>query len=231
MDVLNPQLKQLLELLKDGQTYSRTTSTKSFSVRRFYLDEKRTRASREGNLFDESFMGVWVVGSNKKRFSLTMYVNDNNNASDGIPLRSNMAIPFTIPQAGATFEWEPQEGVWVDVLFSHQSPISVGSIEQDLKGVMVTSDGSNYDHSGLSIGSSPIEVFPVNDNRGVSTLFNYSNEVIFLGKSEKLLESNFKVNSIRLYPNDFFSWRNSSSLFARTDLAPAEEIVILNEGV
>tara|TARA_B100001971_G_C18268010_1_gene596182 strand:+ start:27336 stop:28043 length:708 start_codon:yes stop_codon:yes gene_type:complete len=230
-EVLNPQLQKLLKFLQDGQTYSRTTSTKAFTVVRFHLDEKRTRASREGNLFDQSFMGVWVIGSNKKKFSATLFVNDNNNASDGIPLRSNMTIPFEIPMAGATLSWEAQENTYIDVLFSHHSAINVGSIEQELKGVIVNSDGSSYDHDQNPVTKTPTQIFDVDSNRGVGTIFNYSSEILYLGKESILNDVNYQKKSLRCYPDQSFEWRNSDELYVRTALTDADDVVVLNEGV
>lgn len=227
---INPQLQKLLDFLSDGQTYSRTTSTKSFSVVRFDLSEKRTRASKIGNVFDQSFLGVWVIGSNKKKFQADFYVNDNNNSSDAVPLRSNMTIPFSIPVSGATLSWEAQEGTYIDVLFSHNSAINVGSIEQELKGVIVNSDGSDYDHGSFTAIDEAEEILPIDFNRGVSTIFNYSTSVIYLGKKSVLDQLGFENKSIRLLPDQSIKWRNSSNLFVKTTSGTAE-LIYLNEVV
>lgn len=197
-----------------------------FFTRRFYLDTVRTRGQgRGGEFFVGPFKSFWVSATNKSSFSAELVINTRNNSDRGLPLRLNQCQAFRAMGSkvdDACIEVPvAQPGVWVDITFSQDEELSVGSVAIDLSGEVSIYEGKAHSSARVDLPINAVtELIPALDTRAISTLQCKSGGVFWIGNDAELNNADWKniCKKVVLAIDEELEWKNKAALKAKTDV-------------
>lgn len=194
--------------------------SQKFFTRKFFLDSPIDRyTNRGGDHYIGPFTSFWVSNTNNSKFQADIVINPREDRSKGLPLRLNQCQSIEGKANEACIEFSTaQAGTWIEITFSQDDRISVGSVVVDSSGKSSISEGSNHSSSKKTVSTVTAELLPAKDNRAVATLQYKSGGSIWIGNPTELSDPDYKnicteINS----SNSPFEWRNSGALFAKTD--------------
>jgi hypothetical protein len=188
-----------------------------FKVIRFKLDNVCTKDDLGGsNIFMTGFKSFWVCATNNSSFQASMAVNPKSDSGQALPIKANMSMSFSYPQAGCAIECPAQPGIWIDIAFAFNSDISPGFI-QIVNNQAVAP--ANFFEYLLSPTATPTSLIPANLTRINCMVSNIGSVALYLGSLGTLNDALYATKAIKVLPGEIISWDNLSACYMRTDSA------------
>lgn len=197
-----------------------------FFTRRFFLDNVRNRAqNRGGEFYVGPFKSFWVSATNNSSFVAEIVINTTVNKDRGLPLRLNQCQAFGEKTDDACIEVPvAQPGVWVDITFSQDEDLSVGSVVVALSGEVSIKEGSSHLSAKVTATNAGAELIPASDLRSKVILQNKGAESVWVGNltAGELLNAEWKIICTEIPPGGSLPWENPASLHGKTEFGNAD---------
>lgn len=213
----------------DGAQFNKTKLSSAFKKKRFYLDNAATRADLlGGNFFKTPFKSFWVYNTNNKSFVAEMFVNNEGDTGDSLPLRPNISIPFNYRQSGCALEWPAQPGVWVDIIFAFDSDITPGYLDISSSGTSVLSEGSSFTNVKVSVTNAGNSVLLAsNSSRKKGIIQNVSGQPLWVGEPVALASADYQKICQRVESGERFPWLSIAALYGRIETTTTDSIAVM----
>jgi hypothetical protein len=101
---------------------------------RLPLDDGLKRGQSALGHFKKPFQGLWVYDVSSSTVEVSVRFNSRHDTGAIIPLKKNMVINHPHQVMDAEFIALPQKDQWVELVFSTDSEINIGNIEQQVTG-------------------------------------------------------------------------------------------------
>lgn len=224
MDFISLTPQERRDLLAKSAQAGLLNSAPKFEVKRFYLDNARSRTTPPStgseHIFGSIIKSFWVCGWSGD-FSAKIVPNfaADRDLSSGLPLKQNLNMPFQVPAADACLEFSAQPGVWIDVAFSDSEDIQVGSVQASLTATSTVREGNTFSQSTKTVGSSGtfVTLLTANGLRGKGTIRNTDPiKTLYLGSQAELNDANYDIIcALFVPPGETFYWKNAAELRGR----------------
>lgn len=180
----------------------------NFFTQRFYLDTPSDRSrGRGGENYVGPFKSFWVSDTNSTSFSADLLINPIGSSDNrGIPLRLNQCQSFENRPDGACLEFSiAQPGVWIEITFSLNETIQVGSVAVNLSGVVSINEGELNPQSKVTVTSAISEILD-NDEDRLNAKFQYKSGtgIVYVGSNTELSDPDFANICHEVQPGDDF---------------------------
>jgi hypothetical protein len=148
-------------------------------------------------------------------------VNTRDNSENGLPLRLNQCQSFGNKAEDACVEVPvAQSGAWIDITFSQDEELSVGSVAIDLTGEVSITEGEAHSSVRVDLPDATVtEIIPASDLRSSASLQCKSGGVFWIGNEDELEDADWKniCHKVVLAAGENLEWKNKSALMAKTD--------------
>lgn len=190
-----------------------------FFTRRFFLDSPIDRyTNKGGSHYIGPFTSFWVSNAKKSGFKASIVINPREDRAEGLPLRLNQCQSIEGKADEACIEFDlAQPNDWIDITFSQDDKISVGSVVVETKGSTAIVEGSSYLSSKVTVTAVTSEIVPSNDARLKASLQHKSGGSIWIGNPSELANADYKNICHEIKAGDILELRNSGSLSAKSD--------------
>lgn len=193
-----------------------------FFTRRFSLDNVQLRSKgRGGEFYVGPFKSFWVSDASRAGVKADLVINTRDNSDKGLPLRLNQCQSFGNKAEDACIEvLVAQPTDWIELTFSQDEEISVGSVAIDLSGEVVVTEGKAHSSVRVDLPNNAVtEIIPANGLRASSYLQCKSGGTFWFGNDDELNDADWKnrCQKVVLAVEERMEYKNKAALKAKTD--------------
>lgn len=204
-------------------------------TKRFELDVPINRyKERGGSHYTGPFKSFWVSKASSSSFECNLIIDTRNESESGLPLRLNQCMTIgkgTNRKAdNGCIEFKTaQAGAWIEITFSMEEEIDVGSVVVETSGAVQVSGGNSYSNDSYAVTDVPSMLLTVDGQRSKAEIYNQTDEAFYVGNQTSINDVNFMQKCIKIKPwNEVpFVWDIPTALYCRKENAGTVNPVIL----
>lgn len=202
---------------------------------RFELDAPLSRyKNRGGSHYVGPFKSFWVSKTNNSAFECNFLVDPTDESGSGLPLRLNQCMTVgkgsdRKAEKGCIETKIAQPGVWIEITFSQNEEIDVGSVVVETSGAVQVVGGNDYSNDSYDVTNAAAVLLPADDQRSRAEIYNQTDEAIYVGSQTSINHANWMQKCVKVKPmNEVpFVWDIPTALYARKETAGTVSPVIL----
>jgi hypothetical protein len=174
----------------------------------------RNGASDGNHWVGSTFKAFAIIGTNDASFKLELVPDPTNGYVRGLPLYDGFFHNFVSIPADAVFENKVvQPGVEVEVLFSIEDELNLGTVRSQRGATTYNSEGSTAPQERIDIDGTIQEHIPANDARVVARLqYKSGTGTVYAGTPAELADPDFANICEQLDPGDDYEHWGSGAV-------------------